>query len=101
MTRMLLDGQAARLSAEAQNTYCKEYVVSRVWSVLVVVVACLVAVNFASAQEKKHGKGGHMDPEARWAAICKAVDKADADKLTADEFVDGFVKSIPDSAHRR
>ena len=74
---------------------------SRFWSVLMVVVACLVAVNFASAQEKKHGKGGHMNPEARWAAICKAVDKADADKLTADQFVDGFVKSVPNMAPKQ
>ena len=70
---------------------------ARVWSVLVVMVACLVAVNFASAQEKKHGKG-HMDPAARWAAIAKAADKADATTLKADEFINGFVKSIPDAA---
>lgn len=65
---------------------------ARVWSVLVVMVACLVAVNFASAQEKKkHGdhKGGHMDPAARWAAIAKGADKADATELTKDEFVKG------------
>jgi len=62
-------------------------------------VLCLVVVNFASAQEKKSGK--HMDPAARWAAIAKAVDKADAKTLKVDEFINGYVKSIPDSAPQK
>ena len=69
---------------------------ARVWSVLAVMVLCLVVVNVASAQEKKQGK--HMDPAARWAAIAKAVDKADAKTLKVDEFITGYVKSVPDSA---
>ena len=69
---------------------------ARVWSILVVMVACLIAVNFVSAQEKKGGRG--RDPVARWAAIAKAAGQADAKSLKVDQFIDGYVKSIPDSA---
>src|SRR3989339_1964237 len=66
----------------------------RLCSVLLVVVvmACLVAVNVASAQEKK-GKGKRFDPAARWAAIAKGADKEGATELSKEDFVKG-VKAV-------
>ena len=61
---------------------------ARVWSMLLVmVVACLVAVNSVSAQEKK-GKRDRPSPEKRFDDMEKAV-KHDPLKgeLTKDEFV--------------
>ena len=67
---------------------------ARVWSALMVVVVCLIAVNFASAKEEKK-KGDRPSPEQRWAAIAKAADKADATELTKDEFVKGAKATNP------
>jgi hypothetical protein len=70
----------------------------RVWStLLVMVVACLIAVN-STAQEKKRGKGGDRpSPESRFDALEKA---AKHDPLTGVLTKEEFVKAMKDSGSR-
>jgi hypothetical protein len=81
-----------------------------IWSGLVVMVVCLLAANFASAQEKRLGKSGSLDPgksgvvdsdAARWEKIAKAAGKADATSLTVVQFIDGYVKLLPRNASQK
>jgi hypothetical protein len=65
-------------------------------TLLVLVVACLVVVSMASAQDKK-GKGQRPDPGARFDAMEKS---AGHDPLTGCLTKDEFVKAMKESGSK-
>lgn len=70
----------------------------RVWSkLLVLVVACLVAVNSVSAQEKKKGKRDRPSHEKRFDDLEKAVKH---DPLKGELTKDEFVKALKETKSR-
>lgn len=71
---------------------------ARVWSMLLVlVVACLIAVNSVSAQEKKGKRGDRPSPEKRFDDMEKAVQH---DPLKGELTKDEFVKALKETKSR-